>query len=334
MSKFNLGQFPTTRLRRLRMKEFSRRMVSENNLSVNDLIWPLFVCEGSNVAEKINSMPGVFRYSIDNILKELETAAKLKIPAIALFPQIDSALKDENGSQAIDENNLICRTIKSIKKNFPDLGVICDVALDPYTNHGHDGIIVDNIIHNDATLDILEQQALVQAIAGCDIIAPSDMMDGRVGRIRNALDKNKYENTLILSYAAKYASKFYGPFRDAISSSVNLKGGSKSSYQMDVANSNEALREVAMDINEGADMVMIKPGMPYLDIIQRVKLEFQVPTFAYQVSGEYSMIKGAIDNGWLDSKVVKESLLSFKRAGADGILTYFAREIAKELQDE
>ena len=279
-------------------------------------------------------MPGVFRYSIDNILKELENVITLKIPAVALFPQIDNSLKDENGSQAVDENNLICRTIKAIKQNFPDLGVICDVALDPYTNHGHDGIIVDNIIHNDATLDILEQQALVQAIAGCDIIAPSDMMDGRVGRIRNALDKNKYENTLILSYAAKYASKFYGPFRDAISSSGNLKGGSKSSYQMDISNSNEALREVAMDINEGADMVMVKPGMPYLDIIQRIKSEFQIPTFAYQVSGEYSMIKGAVNNGWLDSKVIKESLLSFKRAGADGILTYFAREIAKELQNE
>jgi porphobilinogen synthase len=316
------------------MKDFSRRMISENNLSTNDLIWPIFVCEGNNIADEIKSMPGVFRYSIDNILKELENVINLKIPAVALFPQIDNSLKDENGSQAVDENNLICRTIKAIKQNFPDLGVICDVALDPYTNHGHDGIIVDNIIHNDATLDILEQQALVQAIAGCDIIAPSDMMDGRVGRIRNALDKNKYENTLILSYAAKYASKFYGPFRDAINSSSNLKGGSKSSYQMDVSNTNEALREVAMDINEGADMVMVKPGMPYLDIIQRIKSEFQIPTFAYQVSGEYSMIKGAVNNGWLDSKVIKESLLSFKRAGADGILTYFAREIAKELQND
>ena len=334
MSKFNLGQFPATRLRRLRMKEFSRRMVSENNLSVNDLIWPLFVCDGNNIADKINSMPGVFRYSIDNILKELETAAKLKIPAIALFPQIDSALKDENGSQAIDENNLICRTIKLIKKNFPDLGVICDVALDPFTSHGHDGLVVNDVVDNDATLEILEKQALVQANAGCDIIAPSDMMDGRVGRIRKALDDNNLHNTLILSYAAKYASKFYGPFRDAISSSGNLKGGSKSTYQMDISNSDEALREVALDINEGADMVMIKPGMPYLDIIQRVKSEFKIPTFAYQVSGEYAMIKGAIDNNWLDSKVIKESLLSFKRAGADGILTYFAKEIAEELNNE
>ena len=334
MSEFNIGNFPSTRLRRLRMKEFSRRMVSENNLSVDDLIWPIFVCEGSNVAEKINSMPGVFRYSIDNILKELETVAKLRIPAIALFPQIDNALKDENGSQAIDENNLICRTIKSIKKNFPDLGVICDVALDPFTNHGHDGLVINDIVDNDATLAVLEKQALAQVRAGCDIIAPSDMMDGRVGRIRKALDDNNFHNTLILSYAAKYASKFYGPFRDAISSSGNLKGGSKSTYQMDISNSDEALREVALDINEGADMVMIKPGMPYLDIIQKVKSEFKVPTFAYQVSGEYAMIKGAIDNNWLDSKVIKESLLSFKRAGADGILTYFAKEIAKELTNE
>ena len=334
MSELNIGNFPSTRLRRLRMKEFSRRMVSENNLSVDDLIWPIFVCEGSNVAEKINSMPGVFRYSIDNILKELETVVKLKIPAIALFPQIDSALKDEDGSQAIDENNLICRTIKSIKKKFPDLGVICDVALDPFTSHGHDGLIVNDMVDNDATLEILEKRALVQAHAGCDIIAPSDMMDGRVGRIRSMLDKNNFHNTLILSYAAKYASKFYGPFRDAISSSGNLKGGSKSTYQMDIANSDEALREIALDIKEGADMVMIKPGMPYLDIIQRVKTEFNIPTFAYQVSGEYSMIKGAIDNNWLDSKVIKESLLSFKRAGADGILTYFAKEIAEELNNE
>ena len=334
MSDTQLGQFPSTRLRRIRMKEFSRRLVSENNLSVNDLIWPLFVCEGNNIADKINSMPGVFRYSIDNILKELETAVKLKIPAIALFPQIDSGLKDEKGSEATNENNLICRTIKSIKKNFPDLGVICDVALDPYTNHGHDGLVINDIVENDATLEVLEKQALVQAVAGCDIIAPSDMMDGRVARIRNILDENKFQNSLILSYAAKYASKFYGPFRDAISSSGNLKGGSKSTYQMDMANSNEALREVALDIQEGADMVMVKPGMPYLDIIQRIKSEFNIPTFSYQVSGEYAMIKGAINNNWLDSQVIKESLLSFKRAGADGILTYFAKEIAEELNNE
>jgi len=334
MSNIKVGQFPSTRLRRLRMKDFSRRMISENNLTVNDLIWPIFVCEGNNIADKINSMPGVFRYSIDNILKELETVVKLKIPAIALFPQIDSALKNKEGSQAIDENNLICRTIRSIKKQFPDLGVICDVALDPFTDHGHDGLIVNDIVDNDATLKVLEKQALVQANAGCDIIAPSDMMDGRVGIIRKALDKNNFQNTLILSYAAKYASKFYGPFRDAISSSGNLKGGSKSTYQMDTANSNEALREVALDIKEGADMVMVKPGMPYLDIIQRIKSDFNIPTFGYQVSGEYSMIKGAIDNNWLDSKVIKESLLSFKRAGADGILTYFAKEIAEELNNE
>ena len=334
MSDTQLGQFPSTRLRRIRMKEFSRRLVSENNLSVNDLIWPLFVCEGNNIADKINSMPGVFRYSIDNILKELEIAVKLKIPAIALFPQIDNGIKDEKGSEATNENNLICRTIKSIKKNFPDLGVICDVALDPYTNHGHDGLVINNIVDNDTTLEVLEKQALVQAVAGCDIIAPSDMMDGRVARIRNILDENKFQNTLILSYAAKYASKFYGPFRDAISSSGNLKGGSKSTYQMDMANSNEALREVALDIQEGADMVMVKPGMPYLDIIHRIKSEFNIPTFAYQVSGEYAMIKGAINNNWLDSQVIKESLLSFKRAGADGILTYFAKEIAEDLNNE
>ena len=334
MSDTQLGQFPSTRLRRIRMKEFSRRLVSENNLSVNDLIWPLFVCEGNNIADKINSMPGVFRYSIDNILKELETAVKLKIPAIALFPQIDSGLKDEKGSEATNENNLICRTIKSIKKNFPDLGVICDVALDPYTNHGHDGLVINNIVDNDTTLEVLEKQALVQSVAGCDIIAPSDMMDGRVARIRNILDENKFQNTLILSYAAKYASKFYGPFRDAISSSGNLKGGSKSTYQMDMANSNEALREVALDIQEGADMVMVKPGMRYLDIIHRIKSKFNIPTFAYQVSGEYAMIKGAINNNWLASQVIKESLLSFKRAGADGILTYFAKEIAEELNNE
>ena len=318
----------------MRQNDFSRRLMRENNLSVSHLIYPMFVIAGDNIRQDISSMPGIQRLSIDQLLKDAKECFALGIPAVALFPQIDNSLKDENGSQAVDENNLICRTIKAIKQNFPDLGVICDVALDPYTNHGHDGIIVDNIIHNDATLDILEQQALVQAIAGCDIIAPSDMMDGRVGRIRNALDKNEYQNTLILSYAAKYASKFYGPFRDAISSSGNLKGGSKSSYQMDISNSNEALREVAMDINEGADMVMVKPGMPYLDIIQRIKSEFQIPTFAYQVSGEYSMIKGAVNNGWLDSKVIKETLLSFKRAGADGILTYFAREIAEELQNE
>tara|TARA_B100000029_G_scaffold491739_1_gene552269 strand:- start:740 stop:1744 length:1005 start_codon:yes stop_codon:yes gene_type:complete len=334
MSDISLEKFPTTRLRRLRMKEFTRRLVAENHLSVDDLIWPIFVCEGNNISDKIDSMPGVFRYSIDNALKEIEKVVKLKIPAIALFPQIDNSLKNEDGSEAINENNLICRTIKSIKKNFPVLGVICDVALDPYTSHGHDGLVIDDIVNNDKTLEVLEKQALVQAQAGCDIIAPSDMMDGRIGKIRQALDENDFQNTLILSYAAKYASKFYGPFREAISSSANLKGGSKSTYQMDIANSNEALREVALDINEGADMVMIKPGMPYLDIIQRIKSEFKLPTFAYQVSGEYAMIKGAINNHWLDTKVIRESLLSFKRAGADGILTYFAKEIAEELYNE
>ena len=331
MTNIKVGQFPSTRLRRLRMKDFSRRMISENTLSVNDLIWPIFVCEGNNIADEINSMPGVFRYSIDNILKELENVVNLRIPAVALFPQIDHALKDENGSQAIDENNLICRTIKAIKQNFPDLGVICDVALDPYTNHGHDGIIIDDIIHNDATLDILEKQALVQAIAGCDIIAPSDMMDGRVGVIRDALEKNAFINTIILSYAAKYNSQFYGPFRDAVGSSANLGKSSKSSYQMAFTNSDEALHEVALDIKEGADIVMVKPGMPYLDIIYRIKKEFKIPTFAYQVSGEYSMIKNAIEKGWIDRGVMLESLTSLKRAGSDAILTYAAKEISKEL---
>ena len=265
MSDFNIGQFPTTRLRRLRMKDFSRRMISENNLTVNDLIWPIFVCEGNNIADKINSMPGVFRYSIDNILKELETVVKLKIPAIALFPQIDSALKNKEGSQAIDENNLICRTIRSIKKQFPDLGVICDVALDPFTDHGHDGVVINDEVNNDETLKVLGQQALIQAQAGCDIIAPSDMMDGRVGHIRSILDEAGFINTQILSYAAKYASGYYGPFRDAIGS--KLAGATKSTYQLDPANSDEAIREVELDILEGADMVMIKPGMPYLCLL-------------------------------------------------------------------
>ena len=310
------------------MKEFSRRMVSENKLSVDDLIWPLFVCEGNNVAEKINSMPGVFRFSIDNILKELETATKLKIPAVALFPQIDSSLKDENGSQAIDENNLICRTIKSIKKNFPDLGVICDVALDPFTNHGHDGLIKSNTILNDETIEVLINQSLLQAEMGCDVLAPSDMMDGRIGKIRKALDKNKFQNVQILSYAAKYASSFYGPFRDAVGSKGSLKGDKKT-YQMDYRNSDEALREVALDIKEGADMVMVKPGMPYLDIIKSIKEKFKLPVFAYQVSGEYSLIETAITKKLINKDAIYESLVAFKRAGANAIVSYYADRIDK-----
>ncbi len=326
------GKFPSTRLRRNRMREFSRRLIAENNLSSNDLILPLFVCEGNNVEDPILSMPGVNRYSINKLLKKVEDAVRLSIPAIAIFPQIDTELKNAEGSLAVDENNLVCRSIKSIKKEFSEIGIICDVALDPFTNHGHDGLVIDNKIDNDKTLEILEKQALVQVSAGCDVIAPSDMMDGRVGRIRKSLDNNNFQDTLILSYAAKYASGFYGPFRDAIGSGTNLGKDGKLTYQMDPSNSDEALREVAFDISEGADMVMVKPGMPYLDIISKIKSEFKVPTFAYQVSGEYSMIKDSINKGWLNEKVVLESLLSFKRAGANGILTYFALEMAEKLK--
>jgi porphobilinogen synthase len=331
----NKPSFPSTRMRRNRMKDFSRRLISENVLNVNDLIWPLFVTEGSSIKEKIASMPGVYRNSIDELLKEAEEAMNLGIPAIAIFPQIDTALKNAKGSEAINENNLVCRSIKTIKKEFPELGIITDVALDPFTDHGHDGLLINNEINNDETLKILAKQSLVQANAGCDIIAPSDMMDGRVGFIRSALDQADFKNTQILSYAAKYASGFYGPFRDAINSSGNLGGASKSTYQMDPANSSEALREVALDIAEGADMVMVKPGMPYLDIVKMIKDTFQVPTFVYQVSGEYSMIMGSINNNWLDgNKVIMESLISFKRAGANGILTYFAKQVAEKLKNE
>jgi len=328
------GKFPTTRLRRNRMKEFSRRLISENNLTVDNLIWPLFVCEGEKIKDPIKSMPDVFRHSIDSLLKEVKKAVELKIPAIALFPQIDSSLKNSEGSLALDENNLVCRSIRAIKKEFPEVGVICDVALDPFTDHGHDGLLIDGKIDNDKTIEKLKDQALIQATAGCDIIAPSDMMDGRVGIIREVLDKNNYQDVLILSYAAKYSSGFYGPFREAINSTGNLGGASKSTYQMDISNSDEALREVALDIKEGADMVMVKPGMPYLDIITKIKSNFNVPIFAYQVSGEYSMIKGAINNNWLQEKVITESLLAFKRAGANAILTYFAKDVAEKLNNE
>ena len=331
---FNKPSFPSTRMRRNRMKNFSRKLVSENFLNVNDLIWPLFVTEGSNIKEEVPSMPGVYRNSVDQLVREAEVATKLEIPAIAIFPQIEVALKDSKGSEAINEDNLVCRSIKAIKKEFPELGIITDVALDPFTDHGHDGLLINNEINNDETLKILAQQSLVQANAGCDIIAPSDMMDGRVGYIRSALDHANFENTQILSYAAKYASGFYGPFRDAVSSSGNLGGASKSTYQMDPANSEEALREVELDIAEGADMVMIKPGMPYLDIVKTIKDTFQIPTFVYQVSGEYSMLMSAVNNSWLDSdKVIMETLISFKRAGANAILTYFAKQIAEKLKN-
>ena len=328
------GNFPKTRLRRNRMKDFSRRLVAENNLSTDDLILPLFVCEGNNVEDAIQSMPGINRYSIDKLLNKVEEAVRFSIPAIAIFPQIEPSLKNAEGSLAYDENNLVCRSIKNIKKEFSGIGIICDVALDPFTDHGHDGLVINDKIDNDKTLDILEKQALVQVHAGCDVIAPSDMMDGRVGRIRTILDSNDFQDKLILSCAAKYASGFYGPFRDAIGSGSKLGKDGKLTYQMDPSNSDEALREVAFDINEGADMVMVKPGMPYLDIITKIKSEFRVPTFAYQVSGEYSMIRESINKGWLNEKVIMESLLSFKRAGANGILTYFALEIAKKLKNE
>ncbi len=329
------GIYPYTRPRRNRKSDWTRRLVRENNLSVNDLIWPVFVQEGSKRKTDVASMPGVARLSIDLLLPEIEKAAKAGIPAIALFPQTPQELKGEDGREALNPDNLICRTTRAIKDAVPDIGVICDVALDPYTSHGQDGIVIDGYVANDATLDTLVQQALIQAEAGCDILAPSDMMDGRVGAIREALEEHSLPNVQIMAYAAKYASAFYGPFRDAVGSSGNIKSGGKESYQMDPANSAEALREVALDLDEGADMLIVKPGMPYLDIIQRVTAEFSVPTFAYQVSGEYAMLQAAAQNGWLDlDKVMMESLLAFKRAGAAGILTYFAPKAAEILKNQ
>ncbi len=324
--------FPTTRMRRNRMNDWSRRLVAENTLSVNDLIWPLFVQDGEDSRDPVASMPGVDRLSIDLVVDAAAQAANLGIPVIALFPQTDNALKTAEGAESANPDNLICRAVRAIKSQVPDIGVMCDVALDPYTDHGHDGVIIGDVVANDETLEILVQQALIQADAGCDIIAPSDMMDGRIGAIRAALEANGHSNIQIMAYAAKYASAFYGPFRDAVGSSSALGKASKSTYQMDPANSDEALREVALDIAEGADMVMVKPGMPYLDIVRRVKDEFGVPTFAYQVSGEYAMLAGAAENGWLDrERVMLESLTAFKRAGANGILTYFAAEVAELL---
>src|SRR5690242_7027261 len=322
----------TIRPRRNRKAEWARRMVRENVLTTDDLIWPLFLIDGSNKREGIASMPGVERLSVDQAVREAERAMKLTIPCIALFPYTDPSLRDEEGSEATNPNNLVCQAVRAIKKEFPEIGVLCDVALDPFTSHGHDGLISDGKILNDETVAVLVRQALVQAEAGCDVIAPSDMMDGRVGAIREALDDAGFEDVQIMSYAAKYASAFYGPFRDAIGSAKTLTGD-KRTYQMDSANSNEALREVELDIAEGADMVMVKPGMPYLDIVRRVKDTFAVPTFAYQVSGEYAMIAGAANNGWIDGdRAMMESLLGFKRAGADGILTYFAPQAAEKLK--
>jgi porphobilinogen synthase len=320
------------RPRRNRKADWARRLVAENVLTANDLIWPLFLVDGAERRTPVAAMPGVDRLSVEEAVREAERAVALDIPAIAFFPYTDPALKDEAGSEAFNENNLVCRACRAIKKEFPGLGLITDVALDPFTSHGHDGLMSGDRILNDESVAALVRQALNQARAGADVIAPSDMMDGRVGAIRAALDAEGFEDVQILAYAAKYASAFYGPFRDAIGSSGVLKGD-KRTYQMDPANSDEAIREVAADLDEGADMVMVKPGLPYLDIIHRVKETFAVPTFAYQVSGEYSMILAAAQNGWLDlDKAMMESLIAFKRAGADGVLTYFARRAAEKLK--
>jgi porphobilinogen synthase len=320
-----------TRPRRNRRAAWARRMVRENVLTTDDLIWPLFLVDGERARLPVDSMPGVERLSVDQAVREANPAMKLKIPCIALFPYTDPKLRDQDGSEALNSDNLVCRAIRAIKHEVPELGILCDVALDPYTSHGHDGLVRDGIILNDETVEVLVKQALVEAEAGCDIIAPSDMMDGRVGAIRAGLDQAGRTDVQIMSYAAKYASAFYGPFRDAVGSSTTLIGD-KRTYQMDPGNSDEALREVELDIGEGADMIMVKPGLPYLDILRRIKDAFGMPTFAYQVSGEYAMIMAAAQNGWLDGeKAMTESLTAFKRAGADGVLTYFAPRVAEKL---
>jgi porphobilinogen synthase len=324
--------YPATRMRRPRQSAWSRRLVQENQLTAADLIWPIFIGEGTNRREPVVSMPGVERHSVDLAVEAAAEAAKLDIPVIALFPHTDASLRTADGREALNPDNLICRAVRAIRREVPDIGILCDVALDPYTSHGHDGLIDGGRIVNDATLELLTRQALVQAEAGCNIIAPSDMMDGRVGAIRQSLEANGYQDVMIMAYSAKYASGFYGPFREAVGSSAVLKGDKKT-YQMDPANSDEALREAELDILEGADMIMVKPGLPYLDILYRVKTAFGLPTFAYQVSGEYAMIMAAVNNGWLDGDIViEESLIAFKRAGADGILTYFARDVARRLK--
>lgn len=325
--------FPNTRMRRNRFSDFSRRLVRETDLSANDFIFPVFVIEGTNKREAIESMPGIFRMTIDELEREVEELLTLGIPAIALFPKVGDDAKDLTGSAAFDENGLVPRTVRRIKARFPEMGIICDGALDPYTTHGQDGIIDENgYVLNDITVDALQKQAVVCAAAGADVIAPSDMMDGRVAAIRKSLDEANFINTQIMAYSAKYASSYYGPFRDAVGSAGNLGKGNKSTYQMDPANSDEAMHEIALDLQEGADMVMVKPGMPYLDIVRRVKQEFGAPTFVYQVSGEYAMHKLAIDKGYLNEGVILESLMCIKRAGANGILTYFAKDAAKMLQ--
>jgi porphobilinogen synthase len=326
------GSYPATRLRRNRRYDWSRRMMAENVLTPVDLIWTVFVRPGKGEAEPVASMPGVDRVSVDVLAERAREAFDLGIPALAVFPQIPPELKTPDGDEALNPNNLVCEAVRAVKNAVPEMGVICDVALDPYTSHGQDGLVRDNFVVNDETVEVLCRQALNQVAAGCDVIAPSDMMDGRIGALRKALDAAGHEETLLLSYAAKYASVFYGPFRDAIGSATSLAQGDKRTYQMDPANSDEALREVALDIKEGADMVMIKPGMPYLDIVRRVKESFSLPTYVYQVSGEYAMLMAAGERGWLDGeRAIMESLLGFKRAGADGILTYAAIRAAKTL---
>jgi porphobilinogen synthase len=327
------GQFPAVRMRRMRRNEFSRRLMREHRLSADDLIYPVFILDGKNRAEKVASMPGVERMTVDRLLPVAEECVKLRIPVLALFPVIEQKRKTPDGREAHNPKGLVPRAVAALKKRFPELGVMTDVALDPYTSHGQDGVIDKaGYILNDVTLDILVKQALCQAQAGVDIVAPSDMMDGRIGRIRAALEKAGHIHTKILAYSAKYASGFYGPFRDAVGSAKNLGKSDKKTYQMDPANADEALREVGLDLAEGADMVMVKPGLPYLDIVRRVKDEFKAPTYVYQVSGEYSMLRGAIDKGWLPQSCVMESLLAMKRAGADGILSYFALQVARELK--
>ena len=329
------GQFPQTRMRRVRRHDWSRRLVRENHLTVDDLIWPVFVQDGQNQRTAISSMPGVERLTIDLLVESVTRAADLGIPAVAVFPATSPELKNEAATEAINPENLVCRAVRAIKEAKLEIGIICDVALDPYTSHGQDGLVRNGYVVNDETLHKLCEQAIVQAQAGCDVIAPSDMMDGRIGAVRRALDNAGFVDVQILAYAAKYASAFYGPFRDAVGSASSLGQGDKRTYQMDPSNGDEALREVALDIAEGADMVMVKPGLPYLDIVHRVKSAFGVPTFAYQVSGEYAMLMAAAQNGWLDrKKAMLESLLCFKRAGADGILTYFAIEAAEALRSD
>ncbi len=330
----SLYRYPFIRMRRTRAKSFIRNLVKENVLTVNDLIYPVFIVDGNDKKEPIPEMPGLFRFSLDKLKKEIKNISSLNIPAIAIFPNISNNLKDPTGSEALNKNNIVCNAIKLIKDTNSELGVVCDVALDPYTDHGHDGVIINDYVDNDETVKILCEQALIQTEAGCDIIAPSDMMDGRILKIRETLENNNYKNTLIMSYAAKYSSSFYGPFRNAVGSSNNFGNKDKSSYQMDYSNSKEAIREVELDISEGTDMIIVKPGLPYLDIISKLNQKFDVPIFAYQVSGEYSMIMTAINNGFLDRSVIIETLTSFKRAGCSGILTYFAPVASKILNED